>query len=172
MKITRYTDYALRVMVFLANAPEGLVAIHALAQACEAPENHIMKVTPALVRGGFVKSTRGRGGGLKLARPAAEIRLGDVVRVAEGKFDLGDCVSCGLTGCCNVKRVLAAAGDAFLATLNDYTLADMLGEDPKAIGRQLDGAFSEMRFPRQESCPSLLSPERAANTAPSGPTPA
>ena len=154
MKITRYTDYALRVMVYLANAPEGLVAIHTLAQACDAPENHIMKVTPTLVRGGFVKSMRGRGGGLKLARPPEEIRLGDIVQVTEGKLDLGDCAECTLTDCCKVKRALAQAGDAFLAALNEYRLSDMLGQSPQSIGRQLSATNSLLRLKEPIATPA------------------
>ena len=148
MKITRYTDYALRVMVYLANAPEGLVAIHTLARACDAPENHIMKVTPTLVRGGFVKSMRGRGGGLKLARPPEEIRLGDIVQVTEGKFDLGDCGDCSLVDCCKVRRALAHAGDAFLAALNEYRLSDMMGQTPQSVARQLGVVSGD---PRQKT---------------------
>jgi len=128
MKLTRYTDYALRVMIYLANAPEGLVAIHTLAKACEAPENHIMKVTPTLVRGGLVQSTRGRGGGLRLARPAAEIKVGEIVRLAEGAFDLGDCATCALSAACAVRKALATAGEAFLASLDQQTLADLAKE--------------------------------------------
>ena len=126
MKLTRYTDYALRIMTHLAAVPEGLVAIHTLAAACDAPENHVMKVTPALVRGGFVKSTRGRGGGLRLGRPAGEIRLGDIVRLTESGFDLNDCAECTLESRCKLKQAIALAGEAFLTVLNQFTLADML----------------------------------------------
>ena len=166
MKLTRYTDYALRVMVYLANAPPGLVAIHTLAQACEAPENHIMKVTPALVRGGFVQSTRGRGGGLKLARPASEIRLGDIVRTAEGRFDLGGCVDCRLAGYCNISSVLAAAGEAFLETLNRFTLADMLGESPLAVGCDFPVAVCDQTDQSLTPCGSVRPVDRAGNCGP------
>ncbi len=126
MRLTRYTDYALRIMTHLATMPEGLLAIHALAVACDAPENHVMKVTPALVRGGFVRSTRGRGGGLRLARPAEEIRLGDIVRLTESGFDLEDCADCALEPRCRLKQAIRQAGEAFLAVLNQFTLADMV----------------------------------------------
>jgi Rrf2 family nitric oxide-sensitive transcriptional repressor len=133
MKLTRYTDYALRIMAHLAAMPDGLVAIHTLAAACDAPENHVMKVTPTLVRGGFIKSTRGRGGGLRLGRPAEEIRLGDIVRLTESGFDLNDCVDCALVSRCKLKQAIALAGEAYLAVLNQFTLADMLDGDVDSV---------------------------------------
>ena len=133
MKLTRYTDYALRIMTHLAMVPDGLVAIHTLAAACDAPETHVMKVTPTLVRGGFVKSTRGRGGGLRLGRPAEEIRLGDIVRLTESGFDLEGCSDCALEPRCKLKQAIALAGEAFLAVLNQFTLADMLDAGPDSV---------------------------------------
>ena len=137
MKLTRYTDYALRIMTHLATVPDGLVAIHALAAACDAPENHVMKVTPALVRGGFIKSTRGRGGGLRLGRPAEEIRLGDIVRLTESGFDLEGCADCALEPSCKLKQAIGLAGEAFLAVLNQFTLADMLDVSADSIPRKV-----------------------------------
>ena len=133
MKLTRYTDYALRIMTHLARAPDRLVAIHALALACDAPENHVMKVTPALVRGGFVKSTRGRGGGLRLGRPADQILLGDIVRLTEGGFDLDDCTGCALASDCTLRQALSLAAEAFLTVLNQFSLTDMLDENAESI---------------------------------------
>jgi len=133
MKLTRYSDYALRIMTHLARSPEGLVAIHTLADACEAPENHVMKVTPTLVRGGFINSTRGRGGGLRLARAADQIRLGDIVRLTEGSFDLDGCTDCNLASGCKLRQTLALAGEAFLAVLNQFTLADILDPESNSI---------------------------------------
>jgi Rrf2 family nitric oxide-sensitive transcriptional repressor len=126
VKLTRYTDYALRVLQHLAQHTDRLCSIHELSEACGAPENHVMKVTPLLVRGGFIASARGRGGGLKLAKTAGDIRLGAVVRLTEGGLDLGDCQDCKLGPDCGMHNVLTGASDAFLSHLDTVTLADVL----------------------------------------------
>lgn len=126
VKLTRYTDYALRVLQLLGRNPDKLMSIHELSTACGAPENHVMKVTPALVRGGFIASARGRGGGLKLAKNPKEIRLGDVVRVTEGGLDLGECGECLMAADCHLSSALNSASDAFFNALDGVTLADVI----------------------------------------------
>ncbi len=126
MKLTRYTDYALRVLQLLGRNPDKLMSIHELSKTCGAPENHVMKVTPALVRGGFIASARGRGGGLKLAKNPRDIRLGDVVRVTEGGLDLGECGDCAMATDCHLTAALTNASDAFFQALDTVTLADVI----------------------------------------------
>jgi Rrf2 family transcriptional regulator, nitric oxide-sensitive transcriptional repressor len=126
VKLTRYTDYALRVLLLLGRNPDKLMSIHELSTACGAPENHVMKVTPTLVRGGFIASARGRGGGLKLAKAPSEIRLGEVVRITEGGLDLGECAECAMADDCNLNDALSGAGEAFLMALDGFTLADVI----------------------------------------------
>lgn len=131
MKLTRYTDYALRILLQLGRSPNRLQSIHDLSVACNAPENHVMKVTPTLVRGGLAASARGRGGGMKLAKTPDQISVGEVVRLTEGPLDVGECNDCLQCNSCHLPNVLENAGEAFLLALDKVTLADILASgDP------------------------------------------
>ncbi len=126
MKFTRHTDYALRVLMHLAADPDRLLSINQIAQAQRVSKNHLMKVVHALSLAGFVATVRGRGGGLRLARPAAEIRVGDVVRSTEGGCPLVDCTGCTLAvGGCRLTGVLARAQAALSASLDGHTIGDL-----------------------------------------------
>jgi Rrf2 family nitric oxide-sensitive transcriptional repressor len=113
MRLTRYTDYAMRVLIHLAAHPERLCSIAEISRAYSISQNHLMKVVNDLVRQGFVASSRGRSGGIKLGRPAEEINVGAVVRHTEEGFDLVDC------------GALNQALGAFMGVLDGYTLADL-----------------------------------------------
>lgn len=93
MRLSSYTDYALRTLVFLALRPDELATIHEIAETYEISRNHLMKVVQQLSLLGFVESVRGRGGGLRLGRPAEDIRIGDVVRATEQDLDIVECFS-------------------------------------------------------------------------------
>lgn len=129
MQLTRFTDLSLRVLMYLAWQPEGTGSnIAVMAKAYSVPENHMVKVVHHLGKLGLVKTTRGRKGGVQLARPRAEIRIGDVVRQTEPGFDLVDCElpqPCPLRIACRLKSALDQAMDNFLLELNQYTLADV-----------------------------------------------
>jgi len=94
MRLTRYTDYAMRVLIHLAAHPERLCSIAEISSAYDISQNHLMKVVNDLAREGFVASSRGRNGGIRLGRPAGEIHVGTVVRHTEEGFDLVDCGAC------------------------------------------------------------------------------
>lgn len=125
MKLTRYSDYALRVLTYLAAHDDRLCSIREIAERYRISENHLMKVVHDLGRAGFIATSRGRGGGLRLAHPASEIVIGQVVRHTEDGFDLVDCGSCLIAPACGATAVLREATDAFLAVLDRYTLADI-----------------------------------------------
>lgn len=125
MKLTRYSDYALRVLTYLASHDDRRASIREIADRYRISENHLMKVVHDLGRAGFIATSRGRGGGLQLARPAAQIGLGDVVRHTEDSFDLVDCGLCLIAPACGATAVLKEATQAFLAVLDRYTLADV-----------------------------------------------
>lgn len=125
MKLTRYSDYALRVLTYLAAHDDRLASIREIADRYRVSENHLMKVVHDLGKAGFITTSRGRGGGLRLARPASEISVGQVVRHTEDGFELVDCSSCLIAPACGATGVLREATAAFLAVLDRYTLADV-----------------------------------------------
>lgn len=128
MKLTRYSDYALRVLLYLGARPDRLCSISEMAGAYAISQNHLMKVVHDLGKAGFVASVRGRRGGIRLARPPGEIIIGSVVRHTEDSFDLVDCGSCIIAPACGLTGVLRKALAAFMAVLDGYTLDDMLAK--------------------------------------------
>lgn len=126
MKLTLFTDYAMRVLLYLGARPERLCSIAEVAQAYRVSQNHLMKVVNALAREGYIESVRGRRGGIRLGRAPAAINLGALIRATEDGFQLVDCGRCVVAPACGVTGVLGEALAAFLAVLDRYTLADML----------------------------------------------
>lgn len=139
MRLTLMTDYALRLLLFVAQRPERLCTIAEVAQAHAISEAHLMKVTHELARQGWLVTVRGKGGGMRLARPPEQTGLGAVVRSIEPDFAIVECFGpgsgCVLTGHCSLAHVVEYALDAFLAHLDRHTLADLLpGTRPATIG--------------------------------------
>jgi Rrf2 family nitric oxide-sensitive transcriptional repressor len=131
MQLTLYTDYSLRVLLYLGLKPRRMATITDIAQSYGISRNHLVKVVHNLATQGFIHSTRGRGGGITLARPAAEINIGDVVRHTEVSFDLVECFdrernTCPIAAACILKSALHEAQRAFMGVLDRYTLADVL----------------------------------------------
>lgn len=133
MHLTNHTDYALRMLIYLALAGDRRSTIGAIARAYGISENHLMKVSQHLVRAGWVESTRGRGGGLTLRRRPEDIVVGRVVRDMETGFDMAECHAdgdaCLIMPYCRLHSVLEEAVDAFLGQLDRHTLADLLPPD-------------------------------------------
>lgn len=130
MKLTAHTDYGLRMLMALAVAGERRVTIEEVADRHRVSRNHLMKVAQTLVGLGLIKSTRGRGGGLTLAKQPADIRIGAVVRALETDTDLVACLgdnpaSCVFSGACRLTGALRQALEAFFAELDRLTLADV-----------------------------------------------
>ncbi|CAM3241029.1 transcriptional regulator, BadM/Rrf2 family [Paracoccus aminovorans] len=126
MRLTRYSDYAMRVLLYLGRQPDRLCSIAEIARAYGISQNHLMKVINDLVNAGWLASVRGRGGGVRLARPADEISVGAIIRHTEDGFDLVGCGDCIISPACGLTSVLDEALAAFLAVLDGYTLADVL----------------------------------------------
>ena len=129
MRLTSFTDYGLRVLMRLAGAPDRMFTTDQIATEFVVSRNHLTKVVQDLVRCGYVTSQRGKGGGLRLARAAQDIRLGDVIGHLEQDSALVECFRadggvCVLTPNCRLKHRLYAARLAFLAAMNTTTLAD------------------------------------------------
>lgn len=128
MRLTRYTDYSLRVLIHLALNEDRLCSIGEIARAYDVSHNHLMKVVNALAHNGFVETVRGRMGGLRLARPADSISVGEVVRKTEEGFQLADCSGCALSPACGLTGVLAEGMAAMLKVFDAYTIADLLAD--------------------------------------------
>lgn len=130
MRLTLFTDLALRLLMLAGSSPGQLVTIERAARIHGVSRAHLTKVAQRLVGGGLLVSVRGRSGGLRLGRPAAQIRLAEVVRLTEPDFALVECFTshnrCVITGPCRLPRLLRQATDAFLDTLDRHTLADIL----------------------------------------------
>lgn len=147
MRLTRYTDYAIRVLLYLGRPTEQLCSIAEIARAYDISQNHLMKVVSDLVNAGYLESVRGRGGGIRLARPAAQINIGALIRHTEGDLDLVGCDTCVVAPACGLTGMLAEALAAFLAVLDRYSLAD--AQDRKGDLQQLLRTIqvSETPFP-------------------------
>ncbi|MCB9930590.1 MAG: Rrf2 family transcriptional regulator [Alphaproteobacteria bacterium] len=128
MRLTRFTDYAFRVLFHVAVNPGRTVPIPEIAGCYGISQHHLVKVVHDLVNGGYLASTRGRSGGVSLARPADQIGLGDVVRHTEPDLRLIDCIGCLIAPVCGLPRPMQEAITAFVATLDRYTLADIVAE--------------------------------------------
>lgn len=130
MRLSSYSDYALRILIYVAVQPDKLPTIAEIADRYGISKNHLMKVAHQLGLGGYLETVRGRGGGLRLGKAPEQIRLGDVVRFTEQDLALVECMGTGneclLTPSCVLKGVLGEALQAFLAVLDRYTLADIV----------------------------------------------
>jgi Rrf2 family transcriptional regulator, nitric oxide-sensitive transcriptional repressor len=138
MRLTTYTDYTLRTLIYLALEPERLARIAEIAKAYGISENHLMKVVHQLGVAGYVETIRGKNGGLRLAVRPEAINLGAVVRRVEPDLDLVPCFNpsgnCRIRPVCALKGVLGDALGAFFAVLDRYTLADLMAPRKESAG--------------------------------------
>src|SRR3990167_7274735 len=130
MRLSLHTDYALRALIYLASMREPPTTAGAIADAYGISKNHLVKVLQRLRDQGYVETGRGRGGGVRLGREAAAIRLGEVVRQTEDLGEMVECFNldtntCPLAQACLLKRRLREALEAYLGVLDRYTLADV-----------------------------------------------
>lgn len=149
MQLTSYTDYALRVLLYLAMSPEQQAKITEIADFFNISRNHLVKVVHQLGSKGFVKTTRGKGGGLSLQRPPEMIRIGEVVRSMENHFNWVECFDpaqqqCRLIPSCGLKHLLARAGNAYFQTLDTATLADVLLDTAPIAERTIGNTTREL----------------------------
>jgi Rrf2 family nitric oxide-sensitive transcriptional repressor len=129
--LTVYTDYSLRLLMYLALKGDGLATISDVAESYGISKNHLMKVAYQLGAAGYIETVRGRGGGLRLAKSAASIGLGEVVRHTEPDLALMPCFKpvdepCSIRRCCVLKKALEKAREAFLEVLDEYSLSDLV----------------------------------------------
>ena len=130
MRLTSFSDYSLRILMYAAAQSERLITIEETALAYGISRAHLMKVANLLTKAGFLRAVRGRSGGLVLAQPPSEISIGEVLRLTEPDFALVECFGsdncCLVTSRCRLKGILHEALAAFLSTIDRYTLADLM----------------------------------------------
>lgn len=130
MRLTTMSDYAMRLLMYVAQHPERLCTISEVARAYGISEAHLMKITHQMALAGWLETVRGKGGGMRLAAAPAKIRLGAVVRSIESDFTLVECLAsdtaCLLSGTCQLTGIINGALQSFMHYLDRYTLADLL----------------------------------------------
>ncbi|MFA9461285.1 Rrf2 family transcriptional regulator [Thiohalorhabdus methylotrophus] len=142
MRLTRHTDYALRVLMYLGARNNELATITEVAEVYKISRNHLVKVVNVLGREGYLQTVRGKGGGIRLGMPPEQIGVGAVVRVMEENLDIIDCVGteCPIIAPCRLRTALGEARDAFLAVLDSYTLADLVVQQEQILHALFDQA--------------------------------
>lgn len=137
MRLTQFSDYAMRLLIYAAVHRDRLVTIEEVAGVYAISRGHLMKVANTLTRNDLLRAVRGRSGGLALARPPAAIGLGEVLRVTEPDFALVECFgedsTCRIIPSCRLRGILSSALGAFMAEVDRYTLEDLV-LDPAAFG--------------------------------------
>ncbi len=138
MNITRFTDYSLRVLIYLSLRNDELVTIKEVAQCYGISKNHLMKVVQELSIKGYITSIRGKNGGIKLGREPSDINVGELVRMNEQDSTLVECFGdgnqCVITPACQLKRMLSEAMESFFESLEKYTLEDLVhGRDKRQL---------------------------------------
>lgn len=163
MRLAEYTDYTLRVLMYCAARPQQMVTISELAEHHGVSRNHLMKIVTDLGRQGVLETTRGRGGGLRLLKDPAQLRIGDVVRASETDFRLVECFDpesnqCTLSPVCRLKGLFGAALEAYFQELDGITLADLAGPPgAAAVAHALTPAEAAVAPPRSLSQPASKS---------------
>lgn len=129
MKLTTYTDFGLRTLMYLATLPEGeLSSVGRVSSLYDVSRNHLVKVVNQLAREGYIQALRGKNGGIRLGMAPADINVGAVIRSLENNLNGIDCGSpaCYLVKVCRLKDALKEAMEAFLSVMESYTLADLI----------------------------------------------
>ncbi len=139
MQLKRYTDFSLRVLIYLGINPERVVSINEIAQAYAISRNHLLKVVNGLAEQGLIEAYRGKTGGWQLVRAPHQINIGKVVEYMEDQGSVIDChdPACPILPACTLKRALQEAQTAFFQVLRQYTLADLLNKKQDKLIRLL-----------------------------------
>ena len=136
MQLTLFSDYALRTLIYLGSHPERVIPASQISDAFGISSDHVAKAAKWLTQRGYVTAQRGKTGGLTLSRAPSSIRIGQLISETEPNMDLIECFdaetnTCPITPACKLKRALHQARQAFVGTLDEYTLADLLSNAPE-----------------------------------------
>lgn len=137
MQLTKYTDFALRTLIFLnAQEPGSRVTITQVAEHFDIPRNHLIKIVHHLAQEGYIDTVRGKGGGIRLGRPAKEINLRYLIEITEETLEPINCLRppCPIAGHCELKPILHRAQEAFMEVLEGYSLADIRPDSNLLLG--------------------------------------
>ena len=172
MRLTQWTDYTLRVLMYCAatQGREQPVTITEVAEGYGISRSHLMKIVQELAAQGWLETTRGRGGGMRLMKPPSEINLGAVVRQTETDFHLVECfdpatTACGLGGRCALQLLLTRAGAAFIAVLDGATLADMVPAPSRRVSPPTSRRQAGIPGPRPAAPTVQTRPARTTRAA-------
>lgn len=144
MHLTRHTDFALRILIYLGVHRDAVIPVVNISRAFGISRNHLLKVQQKLTALGVVAVTRGRLGGLKLAKETKDISVGEVVRALEASLEVVECFNpatdtCAITPACGLKPILMTATEAFLDVLDRTTLADVIGQQRARLAELMPG---------------------------------
>ncbi|MCC8418543.1 MAG: Rrf2 family transcriptional regulator [Rickettsia endosymbiont of Glossina mortisans submortisans] len=131
MQLTSFTDYGLRSLIYLASKPERVCSVKEISEYYNISLNHLVKVIHRLAQLGYINGSKGKGGGIKLASSPSSMKLGDIIEKLEPNMDIVECFnkntnSCRITNSCQFKHFIKEASEAFIKTLNNYTLEDAM----------------------------------------------
>lgn len=129
MQLTRFTDYGLRTLMYLAARPEEKSSVKEISEHYGISRNHLVKVVHRLSQLGYIETMKGKGGGIKIAQGTEKLRLGDLITQLEPNMNMVECFdaktnTCRITGSCQLKHYMFEATNSFVDTMNKYTLAD------------------------------------------------
>lgn len=144
MRLSTFSDYSFRVLMYLGLKRDRLVTIAEIARVYGISENHLMKVVHQLGKSGFVETIRGKGGGMRLAREPRDILVGDVVRHTENDLCLVECfdkgADCRIRHACRLTSIMGEALESMFNVLNQYTVADLLERQDALAGALVEQA--------------------------------
>lgn len=128
MHLTKFTDNSLRVLIYVSANDDRKVNISEIAQMCAIPRNHLTKVIHTMALKGLITTSRGKGGGVSMAHPPDQLKVGAVIREMEGLGEIINCETpkCPMARMCELRSILRKGQDAFFATLDEYTVADLI----------------------------------------------
>ncbi|QUM82284.1 MULTISPECIES: Rrf2 family transcriptional regulator [unclassified Moritella] len=145
MQLNRYTDYGLRLLTYLAVLPDGQkVSIDEISKIYDLSRNHINKIVHQLGKEGIIETKRGKGGGFYLSRTPESLNLADIVILLESSMEIINCTSpsCRISPVCNLNSILSEATTAFIDSLKQYTLADLIKDNRQQLIQVLEiGSF-------------------------------
>jgi len=130
MHLTKFTDNSLRVIIYVSANADRKVNISEIAEVCAIPRNHLTKVIHTMATKGLITTTRGKGGGISMARPPNQLKVGEIIRAMEGVGEIINCETpqCPMARLCELRSILHKGQNAFFAAMDEYTVADLINQ--------------------------------------------